>query len=345
MKFKDYNKYLIAAIFLTIIILSFLIVKPFVGVITTSILLAYVFKPVYNKCTKRIKNKTFCAVVISILILLLLAIPTIFLLNSLTKEATVFYILVKQKMLRGDLALEESSKLNQFFSDPEIKYYIDDAIKKLTTKLADSISKFIFSIPKRILDLFIMLLIIFYILRDGDIIIDKIKRLIPIKQKQMEHLVNKLRGMIHALVYGYIIIALLEGILGGLIFFILNIPNPILWGCVIAFLSLLPFIGPPVIWVPASLILIMDGAASDSNILIIKGIVLLFYGLFILTPIDNVIKPKIVGRKAKVHPIVVLIGVLGGIYFLGSVGVILGPLILATLVAFIELYEQEKGSI
>jgi len=109
------------------------------------------------------------------------------------------------------------------------------------------------------------------------------------------------------------------------------------------FLSLLPFIGPLVIWMPAAIIFIINGI-NNSNLLIIKGVVLLFYGFFVMTTIDNILKPKIIGSRVNINPVVVFIGVLGGIYLMGLVGVIIGPLILVTAISFSEIYLKELGS-
>src|SRR3989338_8106246 len=126
-------------------------------------------------------------------------------------------------------------------------------------------------------------------------------------------------------------------------FFLFGLPSPLLWGAIMIFASLLPYIGASVIWLPASLFLIFNGYASMETALIIKGILLMLYGIFIIGTIDNILKPKLIGDKSGLHPVLVLLSVIGGINFLGFIGVIIGPMIIAALVTFINIYEEEKG--
>ena len=148
--------------------------------------------------------------------------------------------------------------------------------------------------------------------------------------------------MASAVIYGSLIIAIAQGTLGGIGFFIFGLPSPLLWGVIMVFASLLPYIGTSVIWLPASLFLIFNGYASMETALITKGILLMLYGIFIIGTIDNILKPKLIGDKSGLHPVLVLLSVIGGINFLGFIGVIIGPMIIAALVTFINIYEEEK---
>ena len=108
------------------------------------------------------------------------------------------------------------------------------------------------------------------------------------------------------------------------------------------FFSLIPFIGSSIIWFPAALLLIFNGYIQLDNVIIIKGVLLILWGMFIVGLIDNLLKPKIIGSKARIHPVLVLIGVLGGLKVFGIIGIIIGPIILALLTTFIKIYEEGK---
>ena len=198
------------------------------------------------------------------------------------------------------------------------------------------------SIPIFILHLFILLFVMFFLFRDGKVFVDKIERLLPLKVRYRQHIFKKLSDMTYAVVYGSIIIAMIQGALGGIGFFIFGLSSPLLWGIVMVFAALIPYIGSTIIWFPAALMLIFNGYINLETTLMIKGILLMIYGIFVIGTVDNILKPKIIGDKAGLHPILVMLGVVGGLSLFGFIGVIVGPIILAMLVAFVDIYEEEK---
>ncbi|MDP3765715.1 MAG: AI-2E family transporter, partial [Nanoarchaeota archaeon] len=152
----------------------------------------------------------------------------------------------------------------------------------------------------------------------------------------------KFHHVTYGVFYGNITIAIVQGILGIIGFALLGVPSPILWGFVMMLFALVPYFGSAIIWLPAALNLIFIGYLQNDSSLIIRGTILIAYGVLVISTIDNILKPKLIGSKAKIHPILVLIGVLGGLSLFGFIGFILGPLMLALLVTFIDVYEKEK---
>ena len=275
-----------------------------------------------------------------------------FLLNTVSKEAYTTYLLSKQKVVSGQFISECQpadksicKSLNYFAdkaNDPRVKYYFDTTVKGITTKITESISNILFSIPIFLLDIFIILFVMFFLLKDGEVFVDKVERIMPLKGEYREHVFKKLNDMAYAVIYGSIIIAIIQGTLAGFGFFIFGLPSPLLWGTVMMFASLIPYIGSSIVWFPASLMLIFEGYLNMETSMIMKGALLILYGIFVVGTIDNILKPKLIGSKGGLHPVLVLLGVVGGLKFLGFVGVIVGPIILAMLVTFINIYEEEK---
>jgi predicted PurR-regulated permease PerM len=181
----------------------------------------------------------------------------------------------------------------------------------------------------------------FFLWRDWDRLIKKLHQLIHLRKHHEAHIMSKMNDMTYAIVYGNFIVALIQGAVGALGFMIFGVPSPLVWGLVMAFFSLIHIIGTPVVWVPASLLLILDGISSASNNEIIRGVGLFLYGLIIISTIDNILKPKIIGGRGNIHPVLVLIGVLGGIGLFGLIGIIIGPLILGLFNVFIDIFEEE----
>ena len=347
-----YRKIIFSIIFLALIIVSFMIIKPFLTAILAGIIFSYIFYPLYLRIYKKIANKNVASLITSSLVILMIILTLFFLLNIVSKEAYTTYLLSRQKVVSGQFISEcqpadksVCKTLNYFAdkaNDPRVKYYFDTTVKGVTTKITESISNILFSIPIFLLDIFIILFVMFFLLKDGEVFVDKVERIMPLKGEYREHVFKKLNDMAYAVIYGSIIIAIIQGTLAGLGFFIFGLPSPLLWGTVMMFASLIPYIGSSIVWFPASLILIFEGYINLETNLIIKGILLIIYGIFVVGTIDNILKPKIIGSKGGLHPVLVLLGVVGGLKFLGFVGVIVGPIILAMLVTFINIYEEEK---
>ncbi len=339
-------------IFLVLILVSFLIIKPFLTAVLTGIIFSYIFYPLYLRIYKKITNKNAASLITSVLVILMITLTLYFMLNTVSKEAYTTYQLSRQKVVSGQFISEcqpadkPGCKTMNYFADkandPRVKYYFDTTVKGVTTKITESISNILFSIPIFLLDMFIILFVMFFLFRDGEIFVDKVERIMPLKGKYREHVFKKLNDMAYAVIYGSIIIAIIQGTLAGLGFFILGLPSPLLWGAVMIFASLIPYVGSSIVWFPASLMLIFEGYLNFETTLIVKGILLILYGIFVIGTIDNILKPKIIGSKGGLHPVLVLLGVVGGLKFFGFVGVIIGPIILAMLVTFINIYEEEK---
>ena len=347
-----YRKIIFSMIFLVLILVSFLIIKPFLTAVLTGIIFSYIFYPIYLRINKKIPNKNFSSLITSALVIVIITLPLFFMLNTISKEARTIYIFSRQKMISESFITECQPVdkpiciINNYISekadDPQLRYYFDTTVKEATTKITDTISNILFSIPIFILHLFIVLFVMFFLFKDGKIFVDKIERILPLKGKYRNHVFNKLNDMAYAVVYGSIIIAIIQGTLGGIGFLIFGLPSPLLWGLIMIFMALIPYIGSSVIWFPASLILLFNGYVNMETTPVIKGILLMLYGIFVVGTIDNILKPKIIGDKGGLHPVLVLLGVVGGLNFLGFVGIIVGPIILAMLVTFIKIYEEEK---
>ena len=134
----------------------------------------------------------------------------------------------------------------------------------------------------------------------------------------------------------------MQGALGAIGFLIFGISSPLFWGMMMAFLALIPYLGTGFIWGPAAIIIFLEGVFQDSNILMYKGVALFLYGLFIVGGLDNLIRPKFIGAKAKIHPALIMIGIFGGIFLVGPIGVIIGPLVLSLTAIFIEEYLSSR---
>jgi len=328
--------------------------KPFITAILTSLIVAYIFYPLYKFVNKKIKNKNLASFIVTTLVILLIVIPSFFILNAVSREALFLYSASKDKIFTGEFfsgecsggATSFSCKITNFMkgilSNPEMQNYLSTTLKGATNFIVMRIRDFLLSIPSKLLNFFVMIFVTFFFFRDGEEFIKKVEGLLPLKKGHKKQVFAKFNDVAFAVIYGSIVIAIIQGILGGIGFFAVGIKNPLIWAFIMMIFAVVPFVGTAVIWLPAALILIFIGYMESNTLTIVKGIALLLYGMFVISLVDNLLKPKIIGDRAKVHPVFILLGVIGGLQFFGFIGFVVGPVILALLVAFIKIFEEEK---
>jgi predicted PurR-regulated permease PerM len=328
-------KVFIGILLVIAVVIALFIVWSFLIPILTAAILAYLFYPFYRIVNKTTRMKNLSAAVVTIIIILLIVIPAGFLLYEVGRETSAGYVRAKQ-IIYGGFEECEAGAVCDFLRRPQTRYYIEQGLTKITTYLTEGAYNFILSLPRRLLDLLLMVFTIFFLLRDGEHLVEKAREYNPLRRKHEEHIFRQLKEVTRSIIYGFFLMAIIEGIIAVITFRIAGITAPILWAIVIAILAFIPFIGSTVIWVPAAIILFLLGDTRAMAIIIIGGI--------IISSIDTFIKPRVVGKRAKVHPILIFIGLLGGLQIFGLVGIILGPLMLALVFTFIDMYRKERAA-
>jgi predicted PurR-regulated permease PerM len=219
---------------------------------------------------------------------------------------------------------------------------IIETIKDTTNSVLKYVSNLALKIPVFILNIFIIIFIVFFLFKDGPRLVEYILKTLSLKTQHKNLIIKQIKDVISAVIYGHFLTAVVQGFVGGLGFFMFGFPSPFLWGLVMIFFSMIPFVGPMVVWVPAAIINIALKIMEGDSTGLIYGILFIFYGFFVISGIDNLIKPKLIGDRADIHPVVIMLGVVGGISIFGVIGLILGPLILSILITFINIYNREK---
>ena len=322
---RKYGKYFLLFFFILIIYLSFLIVKPYIVAILGAVILSYIFSPVFNKLNKRIKNRTVCATLVVVIAMIIIFLPLIFTINVIFKEANNFYQDNTGEEIAAFLANNVGHGLQNY-----LQQFIDLGYKFLQ----ELGSQLLFSLPTKIISFFVLIFSFFYMIRDGDIIMKKVIELIPLKKEIKERFSKEFKDITYSTVYGLFVSGFVQGILGALGFYLFGISNPLLWGLVIMILAILPFVGPILIWGPAALYLLFNGSTGS-------GILLIVYGCFMIL-LENIMRLKIISGRTKIHPILVVVGLLGGLKLFGIIGIILGPLLLSYLVLSLKALAYGK---
>lgn len=342
--------------FLAIILLAFFITRPFLPALLTGAMIAYLAYPLHKKASAYIKNKNLLSFLAAVIIILIAAVPFVLVIGLVSKEAYGTYTTLSQHNLGANflevICKDENGlpcKAVKSFAgslpEGDIDYYLQATIKKITGFIIDNASNFVASIPSILLNLFIMIFVVYYLLKDGEAIGARIKNILPLKEQHKQNVLKKFHDVTSAVFYGSILTAAIQGALGGIGFFMLGISSPLLWGFVMALFALMPYFGTAIVWLPAAFNLMLMGYLQSDNSLTIRGILLIAYGIIVISNLDNILRPKIIGAKARVHPILVLLGVLGGLSLFGFIGLILGPVMLALLMTFVDIYEEEKSEL
>jgi predicted PurR-regulated permease PerM len=319
------------------------ILWPFSGAILWGTVLAIVFAPLYRRLLRSTRQRQNLAALGTVTMILLIVILPLTVVGGLViREAAGVY----SKIESGELDLEHFFR-QAFETLPTWAAGILDHFgltnlstvqERLSTELARG-SQFIatqaINIGQNtfdfILSFFVVLYLLFFLLRDGDTISARIRHAIPLHPGQRRTLVGRFTTVIRATVKGTVVVAAVQGALGGLVFWFLGIQASLLWGAVMAILSLLPAVGAALIWVPTSLYLLATGAVWH-------GVALIAYGVLVISTVDNFLRPLLVGKDTRMPDYLVLVSTLGGIAVFGVNGLVIGPVIAAMFIVAWDLF-------
>jgi predicted PurR-regulated permease PerM len=316
-------------VFAVVAVLGIAITLPFLSYIVLAGILTYTLFPIYQFLNRRTRTAGIAAGLVIVLALVLMILPTVYLVSELVDQVKGTYTTLQTDSLQqvGDY-LNSLTNLDVDFQ--EMLSSMLDQVRQSIVGLAPNI---LGSISELLLGLFIMFFVMFYGFREGQAFMTYLKELLPLEVGLKDSLFHEIRTVTQAVLYGQVLTAVIQGALGGLGLLVTGVPNALFWGAIMMITAFVPLLGTPLIWVPAAVGLMMDGQMT-------RGILLLVYGATIVMNIDNFLRPKLVSGRSKVHPVLILIGVLGGLRVFGFIGMLIGPLVLAILVALIKFYEQ-----
>lgn len=337
--------------FLMLIIVASLafawILWPFFGAIFWGTVMAIVFAPLCRRLSESMRQSPSVAALVTILIVIVIVIlPLTAITSSLIQDATNLYDRIHSGELDFGLYFNQiwdalPSQIQNMMVQLRLTN-LSAVQEKLTVGLRQgsqflatqilSIGQFTFQF---IINLCVMIYLLFFLLRDGDKLFKIIGKAIPLHTVQQQVLFTKFTTTVRATVRGGIFVAILQGMLGGLIFWFLGINTPLLWGVIMAFLSLLPAIGAGLVWVPVAIYLLATGALW-------QGLTLISFGIIIIGLADNFLRPVLVGKDTKLPNYVVLISTLGGLQIFGLNGLIIGPVIAAMFMVVWEIFSDSR---
>ncbi|MDD2766778.1 MAG: AI-2E family transporter [Candidatus Moranbacteria bacterium] len=342
MQLKSLNVYFFFLILLLVGVVVFFIFQPFLTAIVAAAILATLFKKPYFVLEKWTRGQKILSATLTCLLVVFVVVTPIFLILSLAiGEATGVYhtlsegstveILINQTVEKAHTA----PYLNIFFDTQTFNQErILNDIQKFTQNALGLLQAVYQSITGFLFWTFMMFFTLFYFLIDGKRMLGALMNFSPLKNEHDRLLIRKFISISRATLKGTLVIGLLQGFLGGLTFWIAGVPSPAIWGLVMALCSIIPMFGSGLIWLPTGIIMFFLGN-------IWQGVFIFAVGLGIISTIDNILRPKLVGRDTEMHPLLVLFSTLGGIALFGLSGFIIGPIIISLFLALGEIYMFE----
>lgn len=331
------------------------IISPFIPSIVIGVVIATGFYPVHSLVLKKVKNKKTIATLISLFVILaVVMVPVSWFISYITGQAVDMYLFIEPKvetLLTTDFHLIPKIMENNATFTKAYNYFqtitanlpikTEDVVGFITT-LIRNVSQFLMNqstnIAKELsvlaIHFFVLILSVFFFLRDGDRLVKEIKDVLPMAQEYRTILFDKLKNMSKGILYGIFGAAMFQGFLGGIGFALAGIGDAAFWGTVMAFFAIVPYIGSTIIWIPAVIILLVTGHW-------VAAIFLALWGTFIVGTVDNLIKPIVIGEKARIHPLLSFITILGGIFTMGLPGLIIAPYLLSLCLTFLHIYKLE----
>ncbi|MCX7914284.1 MAG: AI-2E family transporter [Thermodesulfovibrionales bacterium] len=340
--------YFITLLFFLILLgyLSYQIFRPFLSPIAWAVVLAIVFYPFFNLIKKYVRWQSLASLITIIVIIFIMIGPfsyVSFLIAMEIKDLPRYLQeggledikrTVETPLVRGII-----EKIISTFNIPEgeIEKSIVESLNHFGKRLLDSISKGISNILAIGLNFVFMIIALFFIFKDGGAFLTKIKDYLPFTEDQKNRLVSQTKDVVVSTIYGGVAVAIVQGTIGGITFFLLGISSPALWGLAISIASFIPLIGAFGVWGPMTIYLFIKGE-------ILQGIILALVGTFFISLIDNILKPLIIGGRTKMPVLLIFFSVLGGIQLFGLIGLILGPLVIAIFISVIDIFRHlEEG--
>ncbi|MBW2296913.1 MAG: AI-2E family transporter [Deltaproteobacteria bacterium] len=318
---------------------------PFVSIIVLGAVITGIFSPIYTFMQRSGKIRaSLASLIVCGLIFFILFIPTIFFVGVLSSEAYDLYQTARnaviserfQSLIEGSMILEKANAILVYFNieltGQELNKGISEIGKYVGFFLYDQARDIASNMLAFIVNFFLMLIVIYYLLIDGGRLISFIVDLSPLPGDQERKLIKKFKDMAGAILIGNGLCGLIQGALGGIVFYVLGLNSPFLWGVIMGLLAFLPIIGIGMILIPTAIYLFLTGHPA-------AGIFMIIFYVVLSGGIEYIFKPKLVGHRVKMHTLLVFFSIIGGLKLFGILGIIYGPLVITAFLTLTDIYK------
>lgn len=326
------------------IYLCWMMLRPFAEVLAWAAVLVTFFFPLHQRLRRRLHSPTWSALVSTTLVVVVILAPLSFITVALVREASH--------------AVQGAQNVTQSLADPHsplygrvtgwlgrwvdveslrIGQYVITQLQRWSGSIANRTLSLVGDVAGAVVEFFFVVYTMYYLFRDGNRIRAKLRDALPLERRQARVILARTCEVLTASVYGVLVISAAQGTLGGLAFWALGLPSPLLWGVVMTILAMIPMLGSFVVWVPAAIYLGLMGHWG-------KALALVVWGTLVVGFVDNFLRPKLVGGRTRLHELLIFFSVLGGLQVFGVLGLLLGPVVVAITLALLAVLQQSASA-
>ncbi len=331
-------------------VLIYNIFKPMMNTILLGFVFSFLMYPLFKIINHKIKKPKLSSFIVCLLFVLVITTPVLIGINNLAQEVFSVGKTVSDSGALGNIENYNCSSdsifcdfVNKLMVESNFKDTIKDIIKSGLSTFSAYIGNLLFKLPSLVLNIFMIIFMMYYLLIDGKKFVQKVYNIIPISNTHKHKLFKKTFDVLGGILFGNLAVAVIQGVLTGIGFAIFGFNAPFLWGILTMFFALIPMLGAGIVWFPASMYMIISSLMVSNMVGVWQGVGLMVYGAIIVSTLDNFIRPMLVSDKTNIHPVLVLFGVIGGLSVFGTAGIFIGPLILGMFLTLVDMYEDEKN--
>ena len=321
------------AVVLVFLVLVFFSIRPIFFAILWGMILAYIFFPVYSKLAHYIKNKTFSAILVSLIASIVIIVPLWFVMPMIVQQ--IFEI------FRVSQSLDINSFVHGIFPTASAQFTtqlsatVNALISKASSSAMNTIVDTFMNLPFMLINFVVICFVFFFTLRDSDKLKHFVKSISPISPAKLQIWVKPFKDITYSIIYGNFIVGLVQGLTAGLGFLIFGVQNALVLTILAIFMAILPVAGAFMVWIPIAIYMFIQGNTTI-------GIAFVLYNVILVQNIDNILRVYILSRRTNLSPVFALISAVGGLFLFGIIGLILGPLIFAYFIILIDLYKEKN---
>jgi predicted PurR-regulated permease PerM len=319
-------------------VLCIVIAVPFIPAITWALAIAVIAHPVHERFSRQVQRPDLAAGLAVFTITICLLAPAVFLGRQIGREATEGFDKVQTAVKSGELESQlvrnpTTAGVARLIKD---NINVEQELRQFGESVQQRLGSWVRGTVWTATQFLITIFLLFYMLRDRKDAVAAVRSLLPLSNREADEVLERVRAMIHATIYGTLVVAAIQGALGGFMFWILGLPGALLWGVAMGLLAIIPVLGAFVIWVPAAIALVAQGNVA-------KAAILTAWGTIVVGLIDNLLYPVLVGKEMRLHTVPVFIAIVGGLFVFGASGLVLGPVVFAITLALFDVLRRRTA--
>jgi predicted PurR-regulated permease PerM len=324
--------------------LCYVMVEPFIGTIVSAVAMAILFYPLHVRLRRRVGGRPNLAASLSLLLMIaLVVIPAAWIVMAMSKELAGAYALLKTRSAAdggwAEWIVHAGTRMAVYFgldpaaADEQVRGFLSERVALISGALLRAVQGVVSNVAAFLFDTVIALFVLYFLLRDGYGVVRKARELLPLPHAVFDRLIAEVGQSVLANVYGVGAVAVAQGTLTGLLFAFTGVHSPVVWGVIAGFCSMIPIVGPPVVWIPAAISFALNGAWG-------KAAIVAAFGAGVIGTTDNILRPWIISGQVQVHPLLVFISLLGGAQAFGFLGLLIGPATLSVTIVLLEFLRE-----